>query len=76
MDPKCGGNIHTPIKSPKDSSLTNNESEYLSFRVSKLEYLIKGSMRMIDLVNVENNMEERMGHMESNMMGHMDINTK
>ena len=31
-------------------------------------------MRTIDLLNLENNMEEIMGNIESNKMGHMDNN--
>ena len=50
IEPKGGRRSHTPIKPLEDSSMTYDESENLTFHVSKLENLIKGSMRMIDLV--------------------------
>ena len=65
MAQKSGGIIHTLTKPPLDSSMTYDESENLYFWVSKLEYLIKGSMRMVNLINLEINMEERMGHREN-----------
>ena len=49
--------------------MTHKESEDFCFWVSQLEGMIKGYVRMIDLVNLKNNMEERMGHMEEGM-GH------
>ena len=67
MAPKGRRKIHTLIKPPKDSSLTYDESEDLYFMVSKLEDLIKGYVRMIDLVNLE----ERTRHMENNMEENM-----
>ena len=63
MEPKCCGIFHTPIKPRKDSSLSYDESEDLSFQVSKLEDLIKGTVRMIYLVNLEN----KMNNIEENM---------
>lgn len=69
MEPKGGGIIHSTTKRPKDSSMTYDESEDLSYRVSKLEDLIRGSnMRMIDLVNLE----ERMGHMVEERIGKLE----
>ena len=71
MAPKCRGKNHTPIKPLENSSLTFDESEAQSISMSKLKNMIKETMRMVDLVNLENKMEENMGHMESNIMGKM-----
>ena len=51
--------------------MIHEESEHLSFRVSQLEDMIKGSMRIIYLFNLEHRMVKKMGHMED-MMGHME----
>ena len=67
--PKGGGTNHTPLKSPEDSPLTYDESEDLSFLISKLEDMIKGCLKTIDLLNLE----ERMGHMENMMEENMKI---
>ena len=67
MEPKGGGRIHTPSKPPKDSSMAYDESEDLSYWMSKLEDLIKSFVRMIDLVNLE----ESMGHMENEIEENM-----
>ena len=56
MTPKGSGKNHTPLKSPKDSSSTYNGMEVISFRVSKLEYMIKGNVKIDDLVKLENKM--------------------
>ena len=71
MDPKGGGIIHNPAKPLEYSSITHEESEHLSFQVSQLEDLIKGFVRTIDLFNLEERMEKRMGHVY-NKMEHMD----
>ena len=55
--------------------MTHKESENLSFRVSQLKVLIKGSMRMLDLANLE--FKKRLGWVEIKMdkiMGHIDKN--
>jgi hypothetical protein len=67
MEPKGGGRIHIPIKPAEDSSPTYEASEDLSFQVSKLEDLIKGSVRMIDLVNLEKSIIHMENNMEKNM---------
>ena len=67
MAQKGGGIIHTLDKPLEDSSSTHEENEDLSFRVSQLEDMIKGYVRMVDLFNLEERMEKRMGHMENNM---------
>ena len=56
IPPKGHVNNHTPLKPIEDSSLTYDEMEDVSFRVSKLEYMIKGNVKMDDLVKLENNM--------------------
>ena len=38
------GKNHTPLKPPEDSSPTYGEMKDISFRVSKLEDMIKGKM--------------------------------
>ena len=48
-EPKCGEKIHTSIIPLEYSSLTFDESEALSFRVSKLEDTIKGMANKHDL---------------------------
>ena len=54
IPPKGSGNNHTPLKPPEDSSPTYDEMEYISFRVSTLEEMIKQSVKMDDLVKLEN----------------------
>ena len=49
IPPKGSGKNHTPIKPLEDSSLTYNKSEDISFRVSKLEDMIKGMVSKDDL---------------------------
>ena len=56
MTPKGSGKNHTPLKTPEDSSLTYEEMEYISFRVSKLEDMIKGNVKIDDLAKLENKM--------------------
>ena len=46
MAPKGGGRSHTLIKPLEDSSMAYDESEDLSFWVSKLEELIKGYVKI------------------------------
>ena len=41
ITPKGSGKNHTPLKPPEDSSPTYEEMEEISFRVSKLEDMIK-----------------------------------
>ena len=53
MTPKGSGKNHTPLKNPKGSSPTYDEMEGISFRVSKLEDMIKGNVKMDDLVKLE-----------------------
>ena len=53
MSPKGGGRCHTAIKPPKDSSMTYEESEDLSFLTSKLEERIKWFVRKVYLDNLK-----------------------
>ena len=46
IPPKVSVNNHTPLKPPEDSSLTYDEMEDISFRVSKLEDMIKGNVKL------------------------------
>ena len=59
--PKGSGNNHTPFKPLEDSYPTYNEMEYISLRVSNLEYMIKGNVKMDDLVKLENKMASKEG---------------
>ena len=52
MSPKGSGKNHTPLKPLEDLSLTYNESEDISFRVSKLEDMIKGMDSKDDLKGI------------------------
>ena len=61
MLPKGSGNNHTPLKPLHDSSQIYDEMEYISFRVSKLEDMIKGNVKMDGLVKLENNMATKEG---------------
>ena len=56
MPPKGSGKYHTPLKPPYGSSPTYDEMEDISFRVSKLEDMIKGNVKIDDLVKLENKM--------------------
>ena len=56
---KGSGNNHTPLKPPKDSSPTYDEMEDISFRVSKLEDMIKGNVKIDNFVKLENNMDTK-----------------
>ena len=59
IPPKGSGKNHTPLKPWEDSSLAYDEMEGISFRVSKLEDMIKGNVKMEDLVKLENKMDGR-----------------
>ena len=52
MAPKGCRRSYTPIKPLEDSSMTYDESEDLSFQVSKLEEIIKMFVRTMDLANL------------------------
>ena len=51
----------TPLKTLEDSSPTYDEMEDISFRVSKLEDMIKGNVKIGDLVKLENKMASKEG---------------
>ena len=53
MPPKGSGKNHAPLKPLEDSSPTYDEMEYISFRVSKLEYMIKLNVKIDDLIKLE-----------------------
>ena len=59
MPPKCSGKNHTPIKPLEDSSLTYDKIEDISFRVSKLEDMIKGIVVMDELFKFKNKMTSK-----------------
>ena len=67
MSPKGSGKDHTPLKPPQDSYLTYDEMEYICFKVSKMEDMIKGNVKMDDLNKLENKMtsEEDLKRMAS-----------
>ena len=79
-----GGRTHDSTKSPEDSLMsTQEESDDISFRVSKLEDLFKGPMRTDELFNLEEMMVKRTGNMDNKMdnmdkieerMGHVEEN--
>jgi hypothetical protein len=82
MAPKCGGRIHTLIKSPEYSSLTYEESDDLSFRMSKLEELVKGFDGKVDLDDLKGELEKMMEgsmrmvdlfNLENNMDNNMEM---
>ena len=52
MSPKWSGKNPTPLKPLEDSSLTYEEMEDISFRVSKLEDMIKGNVKFDDYYNI------------------------
>ena len=52
MPLKGSGKNHTPLKPHEDSCLAYDEMEDLSFRVSKLEDMMKGVVKSVDLVNL------------------------
>ena len=53
MSPKGSGKNHTPLKPPEDSSLIYDESEDISFRVPKLEDMIKGMAIKDDIKGIK-----------------------
>ena len=59
ITPKVSGKNHSPLKPLEDSSLTYDEMEDIYFRVSKLEDMIKGNVKMKNLVKLENNMASK-----------------
>ena len=59
IPPKGSGNNQTPLKPTDDSSLTYDEIEDISFRVSKLEDMIKGNVKIVDIVKLKNTMDKR-----------------
>ena len=56
MTPKGSGKNHTPLKPPEDSSPKYEEMEDISFRVSKLEDMIKGNVKIDDFSKWEKKM--------------------
>ena len=59
MPPKGSGKNHIPLKPLEDSSPTYDEMEDISFRVSKLEVMIKGNVKIHDLVKLEKKMASK-----------------
>ena len=49
MEPKGGGRVQTLSKPLKDSSLTYGKRDDRSCQTSKLEELVKGFVRKVDL---------------------------
>ena len=58
MPPKVSGNNNTPLK-PPEGSLTYEEMEDISFRVSKLEDMIKESVKIDDFAKLEKKMDTK-----------------
>ena len=56
MPPKGSGKNKTPLKPLEVSSPTYEEMEDVSFRVSKLEDMIKESVKIDDFAKLENKM--------------------
>ena len=56
MTPKGSGKNHTPLKPWEDSSPTYDKMEDISFRVSKLEDMIKGNVKIDDFAKLEKKM--------------------
>ena len=59
IPPKVSGNNRTPFKPLKDLSLTYEEIEDISFRVSKLENMIKGNVKIDDFAKFEKKMDTK-----------------
>ena len=59
IPPKGSGNNHTPLKPTEDSSMTYDEMEDISFRVSKLEDMIKGNVKIDDFSKLEKKMASK-----------------
>ena len=59
ISPKGSGNNHTPLKPLEDSFVAYDEMEDISFKVSKLEYMIKLNVKIDDLVKLENKMSSK-----------------
>ena len=59
IPPKGSGNNHNPLKPLEYSSPTYDEIEDMSFRVSKLEDMIKENVKIDDLVKLENKMASK-----------------
>ena len=53
IPPKWSGKNHTPLKPPEGSSSTYEEIEDISFRVSKLEDIIKGNVKIDEFAKLE-----------------------
>ena len=56
ITPKWSGKNHTLLKPPEVSSPAYEEMEDLSFRVSKLEDMIKGNVKIDDFAKLEKKM--------------------
>ena len=59
MPPKGSGKYHTPLKPLEDPSPTYDEMEDISFRVSKLEDMIKGNVKIEDFAKLEKKMDTK-----------------
>ena len=59
MPPKGIGKNHTPLKLPDDSSPAYEEMEDISFKVSKLEHMIKGNVKIDDFVKLEKKLDTK-----------------
>ena len=59
IPPKGSAKNQTPIKPTEDSSPTYNEMEGISFRVSKLQDMIKGYVKIDGLVKLEKKMANK-----------------
>ena len=56
MPPKGSGKNHTPLKHPENSSPPYDGVEDITFRVSKLEDMIKGNVKIYDFPKLEKKM--------------------
>ena len=56
----------TPAKQPEDSSVTFDESEDMSFRLSQVEGLVKG---LVSKVELDQSINKLRGDLEKNMKG-------
>ena len=59
IPPKGSGNNHTSLKPLEDSPPTYDEMKDISFRASKLEDMIKGNVKIDDLVKLENKLASK-----------------
>lgn len=67
MAQKGGGKNVTIVKPIKSSSMAIKENEDINFQMSNLVQQVKGSMKIVDLANLQGEFRRRMENMEKSM---------